>query len=198
MWPTTVWQNLKESSKQGSDNFFWPEKADSHLGLMMNLDWFQPYKKTTYSTGVIYAVICNLPRDIWFKPKNMLILGILPGPHEVGLHKINHYLSPVITELELLWGGMTLTNGKEIRAALITASCDIPAAWKLCGHISALASCHHCKKKSNKQRNFDGITNMDEWFVMKDSTEHRQNAINWRKCKFNKKRNEFVKWTGTR
>ena len=92
---------------------------------MMNLDWFQPYEKTTYSTGVIYAAICNLPRDIRFKPENMLILGILPGPHEVGLHKINHYLSPIITELELLWEGLTLErtnkcpNGKEIRAALI-------------------------------------------------------------------------------
>ena len=59
----------------------------------------------------------------------MLILGILPGPHEVGLHKINHYLSPIITELESLWGGMTLTNGKEIQVALITASYDIPAIW---------------------------------------------------------------------
>ena len=71
-----VWQNLKESSKQGSSKFFRPEKADNHLELMMNLDWFQPYDSTTYSIGVIYAVICNLPRDIWFKPENILILHI--------------------------------------------------------------------------------------------------------------------------
>ncbi len=147
-----VWQNLKESSEQGSNNFFRPEKADNHLGLMMNLDWFQPYEKTTYSTGVIYAAICNLPRNIRFKPENMLILGILPGPHEVGLHRINHYLSPIITELESLWEGLTLErtnkcpNGKEIRAALIIASRDIPVARKLCGHISALASYHVARK----------------------------------------------------
>ena len=91
----------------------------------MNLDWFQPYDSTTYSTGVIYAVICNLPRDIRFKPENMLILGILPGSNEVSLHKINHYLSPIITELETLWEGVTLNhtnecpNGKYIRAAVI-------------------------------------------------------------------------------
>src|SRR5437868_525269 len=102
----------------------------------------------TYSTGVIYAVICNLPRDIRFKPENIFILGILPGPNEVGLHKINHYLLPIITELESLWKGLTLNrtnkcpNGKDIKAALIIASCDIPAARKLCDHISALASCH--------------------------------------------------------
>ena len=61
----------------------------------------------------------------------MLILGILPGPNEVGLHKINHYLLPIITDLESLWEGMALNrthehpNGKVIRAALIIASCDI-------------------------------------------------------------------------
>jgi hypothetical protein len=171
---------------------------------MMNLDWFQPYERTTYSTGVIYAVICNLPRDIRFKPENILILGILPGPNEVGLHKINHYLSPIITELESLWEGLTLNrtnecpNGKDIKAALIIASCDIPAARKLCGHISALASCHRCEKSANKQRNFGGMADIDEWFVMKDATVHRQNALDWRKCKSNAERNKFVKRTGTR
>ena len=56
-----VWQTLKESSEEDSQNFFRDEVADSHLGLMLNLDWFQPYDRTMYSIGVIYAAICNLP-----------------------------------------------------------------------------------------------------------------------------------------
>lgn len=202
-----IWQNLKESSEQMSNKFFRPEKADSHLGLIMNLDWFQPYEGTIYSTGVIYAAICNLPRDIRFKPENMLILGILPGPKEVSLHKINHYLSPIITELELLWKGMTLNstnecpNGKDIRVAVIIASCDIPAARKLCGHVSALVSCHRCEKRSNyvnNQHSFGGMENMEEWFIKKDSTKHRQNALDWRRCKSNAERARFVKKNGVR
>ncbi|GBC46515.2 hypothetical protein GLOIN_2v1786147 [Rhizophagus irregularis DAOM 181602=DAOM 197198] len=92
----------------------------------------------------------------------MLILGILPGSNEVKLHRVNHYLSPIITELELLWEGVNLNrtnecpNGKDIRAALIIASCDIPGAQKLCGHISALASCYRCEKRANNC-NFGGI-----------------------------------------
>ena len=31
------------------------------LGLLINIDWFQPYKDISYSVGVIYAVIINLP-----------------------------------------------------------------------------------------------------------------------------------------
>ena len=154
-----VWRNFKESLEPESDKFFRPEKADTHLGLIINLDWFQPYEGTIYSTGVLYAAICNLPRDIRFRPENMLILAILPGPNEVSLHKINHYLSPVITELQLIWEKMTLNrtyecpNGKVIRAAVIITSCDIPAARKLCGHVSALVSCHRCEKKSNYVNN---------------------------------------------
>jgi hypothetical protein len=119
------------------------------------LDWFQPFDGTIHSTGVLYAAIGNLPRDVRFKRNNILILGLLPGPDEVSLHKINHYLAPIIDELKSLWEGVTLNRtyecqeGKRIRAALVLVSCDIPAARKICGHISALVSCHRCEKKAN-------------------------------------------------
>ena len=137
----------------------------------------------------------------------MLILGILPGPNEVSLHRINHYLSPIITDLESLWKGMTLdctyecSSGKVIRAALMIASCDIPAARKLCGHVSALVLYHRCEKRANyanNQHNFGGISNKDEWFIMKDSTKHRETALNWRRCKSNAERTRFVKENGVR
>src|SRR3954469_8883042 len=120
--------------------------ADSHLGLMLNLDWFKPFNSTIHSTGAIYAAICNLPREICFKRENMLILRILPGLNEVSLHKINHYLALIVDELQLLWSGLTLdrtfeySRGRIIRAALILVSCDIPATRKICEHISALLS----------------------------------------------------------
>ena len=91
IYDSQIWKSLKEGNDT-SANFFRREVADSHIGLMLNLDWFQPYEGTVHSTGVIYAAICNLPCDIYFKRENLLILGILPGSHEVSLHKINHYL----------------------------------------------------------------------------------------------------------
>ena len=69
---------------------------------MLNLNWFQPYDDVIHSTGVIYAAICNLPWDMRFKRENMLIFSLLPGPNEVNLHKINHYLLPNVNELALL------------------------------------------------------------------------------------------------
>src|SRR5205085_10429739 len=68
------------------------------------------------------------------------------------LHKINHYLAPIIDELKSLWDGMTYRTyecqeGRKIRAALILVSCNIPAARKICGHVSSLVACHICKKR---------------------------------------------------
>ena len=169
-----VWKNFKETTDENSPRFFRSDVADSHLGLMLNLDWFQPYDGTIHSTGAIYAVICNLPRDIRFQRENLLLLGLLPGPHEVSLHKINHYLAPIVSELESLWSGVTLnrtnefSGGRKIRVALILVSCDIPVARKICGHISALSACCKCKKKANYENhkhNFAGMDNTDEWFI---------------------------------
>ena len=174
---------------------------------MINLDWFQPYDGTIHSTGVIYAAICNLPRDIRFKRENLLILGLLPGPNEVSLHKINHYLAPIVDELESLWNGIILNrtddclNGKKIRAALILVSCDVPAARKICGHISALVSCHRCEKKANyenRQHNFAGMDDMDNWFIAKDSSKHLENALRWRGCNSDSARKKFTKSSGVR
>ncbi|GET66054.1 uncharacterized protein LOC105342819 [Rhizophagus irregularis DAOM 181602=DAOM 197198] len=80
-------------------------------------------------------------------------------------------------------------------------SCDIPAVRKICGHVSALVSCHRCQKKANyenHQHNFAGMGDMEDWFVAKDSNEHLQNALGWRQCNSDTSRKRFVKQTGVR
>ena len=39
------------------------------IGLMMNTDWFQPFKHRQYSIGVVYLVIMNLPQTVHYKEK---------------------------------------------------------------------------------------------------------------------------------
>ena len=74
-----------------------------HLALMLNCNWFQLYNQTQYSIGVIYLVVLNLPRDIRFKPENIIIAGIIPGPSEPKHHEMNSYLRPLVKELNALW-----------------------------------------------------------------------------------------------
>ena len=43
--------------------------APHNLGLMLNIDWFTPFKHSPYSVGAIYMVITNLPRSERFKKR---------------------------------------------------------------------------------------------------------------------------------
>src|SRR5581483_6983176 len=123
------------------------------------------------------------------------------GPNEVKLHKINHYLSPIVDELLEFWDGFNLNltaenpESKRIRLAVICCSNDIPAARKLCGHISALICCHRCYKKaniSNRKTNFGGFEDIEDWFQERDLQKHRENAEGWRQCRTNNERRQYV------
>ena len=76
---------------------------------MINLDWFQPTKHGCDSIGVIYMVVINLPRQERFKPENVIIVGIIPGPKEPKLH-VNTFLQPLVDELIDFWDGVLLTT----------------------------------------------------------------------------------------
>ena len=138
-----------------------------NLGFMLNIDWFQPFKHTQYSLGVIYMVILNLPRSVRFKRENILIIGLIPGPSEPP-HDINSYLSPLVQDLLELWErGISLTYcGKEVtvHTALLCLACDVPAARKTGGFLShsARQGCSKCTKtftydKDQQRTNFSGF-----------------------------------------
>ena len=48
-----------------------------------------------------YLVILKLPRLIRFRPENIMITGIIPGPKEP--KNMNFYLRPLVKELNTLW-----------------------------------------------------------------------------------------------
>ena len=125
-----------------------------NLLLMINVDWFRPFKHVPYSVGVIYLVILNLPRKIRFKPENIIIIGTIPGPREPKLN-INSYLKPMVDELLTLWKGVSIESTKSIlgartiRVALCCICSDIPAIRKLCGFydFKARYGCSKCLKE---------------------------------------------------
>ena len=90
-----------------------------NYGFILNLDWFQPYKHLTYSAGVIYLSILNLPSHVRYTDANTILVGVLPGPHEPK-GSINTYLEPLVNDL---MGGIPLylqgIGEKTVRCALM-------------------------------------------------------------------------------
>ena len=60
----------------------------------LNVDWFQPYKHTKHSVGVLYLAVQNLPRRDRFLAENIVIVGVIPGPREPSKH-ITSFLNPL-------------------------------------------------------------------------------------------------------
>lgn len=64
------------------ESFLNPDGVPFHFALSLNVDWFQPFKYSTYSAGAMYIAIQNLPRDERYMTENILLVAVIPGPHE--------------------------------------------------------------------------------------------------------------------
>ena len=136
-----VWQNLKSSG------FF--DQPHSY-GLLLNVDWFEPFEHSIYATGVVFMSLLNLPRHIRYCQENIIICGLIPGPREPS-HNINSFLEPLVEDLLTLWRGKEIklpSKTISIQAALICVSCDSPAMRKVCGFVAhnAVKGCYKCMK----------------------------------------------------
>ena len=81
----------------------------NNFAFHLNVDWFNPFKYTQHSEGVIYATVLNLPRHERFLQENVILIGVIPGPKEPSLH-INAFLKPLVSELMDLWRGIPMRN----------------------------------------------------------------------------------------
>ncbi|KAJ8322122.1 hypothetical protein KUTeg_000593 [Tegillarca granosa] len=163
------WSNKTNFLRDVYDGAMWRSFGDFFQGLILNVDWFQPFKnRTDYSVGVIYFTILNLPRNIRYIFENVIVVGLIPALKKKP-SDLSPFLSPVMKELKALWKGVSLKTSLSsvaltIRAALVCVACDIPAARKVCGFKShsAVLGCHRCFKNFpaasfGARRNYSGF-----------------------------------------
>ena len=72
-----AYRDLFDGSQFSEHRDWIRDKAfDLSLCLMINIDWWQKFKRTVHSLGGIYSSILNLPRDIRQKLDNIFTLGM--------------------------------------------------------------------------------------------------------------------------
>ena len=84
--------------------WFLPGPANEmRLALLFSMDSFNPYHmkeaKQTVSSTAIWLVLLNLPSHLRYRPENMFLAGIIPGPKKPSLSNINHSLKLLIDVL---------------------------------------------------------------------------------------------------
>ena len=120
----------------------------------LGFDGFNPFTNKQagkkYSVAVILLVCFNIPREDRYKPENMFLAGVIPGPHEPPLTCTNHYFTPIVDDFLEFWNtGIKYSRtllyeyGRLIRAALVAVICDLLAARKISG-FGALTCEHFC------------------------------------------------------
>lgn len=138
----------------------------------MNVDWFQLFKYSLYSVGVIYLVLMNLFRGERFKRENVIIVGIFLGLGE--LQSFNLFLVLVVEELKEFWkNGIDVCYLGLFRVfqkffvVLLLVVCDVLVVRKLCGFLGygVKRGCFKCKKEFifgkyfGDKMNFGGFEN---------------------------------------
>ena len=200
-----VWKSFKINE---NDNVPFVEASKSNLMFNFNLDWFQAYTGAQYSVGAIYMTILNIDRKSRNLRKNVIFVGLMPGPYEPHLQQINNYLKPLIDELKILMGEgikmMTDTGEVLVRAAVTLGSLDLPAAAKSFGFTShnATFACRKCDHAfcalvvNGTARDYSG--GWDGNWKKRTKESNRQYAMMWKNAANNAERDRLVKITGTR
>lgn len=133
------------------------------------------------STGIIAMACLNLPVDIRYKPENMYIAGIIPGPKEPPGTQSNHFIAPLVDDLVEAWDrGICFSHSPDrvVRCALACAVCDLVGACKLScmAGVTSDFICTICKCKGHKDY---GRTDFEQW-RKRDPDDLREAAVRWR------------------
>ena len=164
MWKDFLMDPLEPTSSLLCDN--------NNIGLLLNVDWFKPFKRSEYKVSAIMMTVLNLPRSEHFKTKWTMILVVIPGPTEPK-GNINTFLKPIVDDLISLWNGVPLHPiGTVIRAALLGVSCDMPALRKVSQFLGHKADfrCSRCTFSAEREPSTRGASGKMSYFTRSEVT----------------------------
>lgn len=150
VWSGKLYTALREKGFLGGEN---------DLAFCCGFDGTKAFKtrKNRYVWPIILTCL-NLPPEIRFKRKNVIVAGIIPGPNTP--KDLDSFLKPLVDEFELLtnvgvpnvWDAAPDTKAKQrftLRAYLVLITTDQAARIKilhLMGHTS-ISYCPYCHIK---------------------------------------------------
>ncbi|KIK17455.1 hypothetical protein PISMIDRAFT_15089 [Pisolithus microcarpus 441] len=98
---------LREFAGPKAGQLFVDQGDEGRYVFALHVDFFNPegmsVRGPSTSLGIISMACLNLPLDVRYKPENMYLAGIIPGPKQPSLENLNHYICPLIAQLATSW-----------------------------------------------------------------------------------------------
>jgi hypothetical protein len=200
-------QFLRQFSGPQPGSLFVDRGEEGRYVFALHVDFFNPeglnIRGASTSCGIISMACLNLPLDIRYKPENMYLAGIIPGPKQPSLENLNHYIRPLINDLVDAWQrGIKFSNtacyphGRLTRSAVAAVVCDLPAAR----HIASMAgvgSHFYCSACNCYHKSTCGRVDFEKW-EPRDREKLREYAEQWRDAATSSERERLFKAHGVR
>ena len=148
----SVIREFKGPDKQTHFSVYGAHDAGCYL-FSLGADFFNPLRNIAagkkISLGIIAVICLSLLIHLRYKPENMFLAGIIPGPKEPRLDLVQPYLRPLVDSFLEFWGGVFFTQtllkslGRLIFCALVLIICDLPAVRKF-GGFASFSHKHFC------------------------------------------------------
>ena len=78
---------------------------EGHYAFTLHVDFFNPEGMNLHGasmlSGVISMACLNLSADLHYKPENLYLAGIIPGPKQPSVENLHHYICPLMQDLAL-------------------------------------------------------------------------------------------------
>ena len=188
---------------------FWDglKRGELRLAWSLSIDWFNPRGnkaagKST-STGSIVMACLNLPPSLRYRPENLFLVGIIPGPREPSVEKIGHYIELIVDMLNRSWRDGTKfectessDRGRTERSMLVVIVADLVASRKITGvasHSSKDFFCSLCGLAKAEINNLDRTT-----WPTRTRAMQKKAAEEWRDATTKKERKRLFAQTGVR
>lgn len=171
-----IWKDFQTNPLNPSEPLL---SNPNNIGLLLNVDWFKPFKRSEYKVSAIMMSVLNLPRSERFKHKWTMVLGVIPGPSEPKGH-IKTFLKPIVDDLVLLWNGLPLhPDGSIVKALLLGVSADMPALRKVTqflGHKADLG-CTYCTFQAKREEGSRGASGKMSYYTPSAATKRSMAEI---------------------
>lgn len=190
--------DIHESSQLGTNGQPYTSQS-GNLTFGMFVDGINPYgnKQAGKHASIFFVVLAclTLPVSHRFKPENIFLVAIAPGPKEPSLTQTNWLLAPLVNDLQCLWRpGLFLTSthrhpkGRHIHVALMPFFADLPACCRTLGLAGHSSHVHRCSKCTLTKEDIN-IFNLDA--PKRCSQQHRKRALEARDGDFSARQRIF-------